>query len=133
MSTFKYKVHNSDTLQLGDSSNTVSILGTLNAAQSVSTYEEVTTTGTADVADPDISYTLITSGGAHSVTLADGSFVGQVKNISITAVASGTITITPAHLSDATNIVMAEIYDNVTLVFDGTDWNIALATGITTS
>ena len=132
MSTFEYKVNKNDTLQFGDSSNTISIPGKITADKSVSTFEEVTTTGTADVLDPSISRSIVTSGGAHSVTLADGTFVGQVKKVYL-VVDGGTMTLTPAHLSDGTNIVFADVYGSVELIFDGTDWNISQASGITVS
>jgi hypothetical protein len=125
MSTFEYKVKPGDTLQLGSTGTATKVGGV-----KVSRYEEVTTTGSSDVADPAIEYTMITSGGAHTVTLADGSFDGQVKKIIITAVASGTITITPANFANGTSMTMAEILDSVELIWDGSDWNIAQASGV---
>jgi hypothetical protein len=115
MGTFEYKVKTGDVLKLGNTETD---------------YEKITTTGSSDVANPDKKYTLITSGGAHTVTLADGSYNGQVKKIVITAVAAGTITITPANFANGTSMTMAEILDSVELVFDGTNWNIAQAAGV---
>ena len=142
MTTFEYKVDR-DTLTLGNSSTTVSVLGNATIAGTmaitgattltaqVHSYEKVTTTGSSDVVDPAVYASLITSGGAHTVTLADGTYTGQVKKIIITAVAAGTITITPAHFADGTSMVMAEISDSVELIFDGTNWNMAQASGVT--
>ena len=148
MANFTYKVKPGDTLVVGDSSNAVNIPSTLavtsnatvggtlavtgatSLTKQVHTYEEVTTTGTSDVVDPAKEFSLITSGGAHTVTLADGTYDGQVKTITITDVTAGTITITPANFADGTSITMAEIFDSVTLIFDGTDWNVASASGI---
>lgn len=155
MATFEYKVTGSDTLQLGNSNTPVNCPGTFNVTGNaaiggtlgltgtlgvtgvfsplggiVRTYEKVTTTGTDDVIDPAKEISLITSGGAHTVTLANGTFLGQCKKIIISSVAAGTITITPANLADGTSLTMAEILDSVELLWDGTNWNIAQAAGI---
>jgi hypothetical protein len=102
----------------------------LDGYQAIESYEKVTTTGTSDVVDPAKSVSMITSGGAHTVALADGTYTGQVKKIVITSVAAGTITITPANFSDGTSMTMAEILDSVELIWDGSDWNIAQASGV---
>lgn len=143
MSTFEYKVNKGDTLQLGNSDSTaVSIPSTLTVtgattltgavtltAGTAVTYESVTTTGTADVVDPDKRYSFVTSAGAHTVTLADGSFAGQEKTI-ILSVDGGTVTLTPANFADGTSLTFDDILDTATLVFDGTDWNLAAASGV---
>lgn len=128
MGTFTYKLNPDDTFAIGDSSNSVIIAGSL-AAPIAATYESVTTTGTADVVDPDIKYSLVTSAGAHTVTLADGSFAGQEKTV-ILSVDGGTITLTPANFADGTSLTFADILDTATLIFDGTDWNLAAASGV---
>ena len=130
MADFEYKLNSGDTLNIGDSSNTVAISGSTNLSKMVYSYEKVTTTGTDDVLDPAKYASLVTSGGAHTVTLANGTYVGQVKKIVITAVAAGTITVTPASFSNGTSMTMAEILDSVELIWDGTNWNIAQAAGI---
>jgi len=122
MSVFKYKVNKGDVLKLGDG-NQVEIEGVLTS------YEKVASTASG-IIDPLKAYTMITSAGAHTITLADGENVGQLKKIVITSVAAGTITVTPANLSDGTSLTMAEILDSVTLIWDGTSWNIAEASGI---
>ena len=102
----------------------------LDGSQAIESSEKVTTTGTADVVSPDKAISMITSGGAHTVTLADGTYVNQVKKIIITAVAAGTITITPANFANGTSMTMAEILDSVELIWDGSDWNISQASGV---
>lgn len=96
----------------------------------IESYEKVTTTGSSDVADPDVATTLITSGGAHTVTLADGTTDGQIKKIIISDVTAGTITITPANFADGTSMTMAEVLDCAELLWDGTNWNIIGGSGI---
>lgn len=136
MGTYTYKVRGSDTLKLGTSNNPVSIPGTLTVTGATTltggaavTYESVTTTGTSDVVDPDAKYSFITSAGAHTVTLADGSFAGQEKTI-ILSVDGGTVTLTPANFADGTSLTFADALDTATLVFDGSDWNLAAASGV---
>ena len=148
MATFEYKVNPGDTLQLGDSSNATSIPGTIAVASNASvggtlavtgaltptggivrTYEKVTTTGTADVLNPAKEISLITSAGAHTVTLANGTFDGQCKKI-ILSVDGGTVTLTPANLADGTSITLDDILDSVELLWDGTNWNIMQAAGV---
>ena len=141
MATYKYKVKGSDTLQLGESDNTVSIpsnasiAGTLSVTGvatlggDVKTFEYVTTTGTSDVVDPAKYASIVVSSGAHTVTLADGTYDGQVKKI-ILLVDGGTVTLTPTHLVVGTSITFADALDSVELIFDGNHWHIAQASGI---
>ena len=142
MATFEYKVKNGDTLQLGDSSNTVSVPGAQTVAGnltvtgnvsssgvSVKSYEKVTTTGSSDVVDPAVEVSLVTTGGAHTVTLADGSTDGQVKTI-ILAGDGGNMTLTPANFADGTSLTFADVLDSATLIWDGSNWNVAQGAGL---
>lgn len=135
MSTFEYKVISGDTLQLGNSSNTISIPGAVSVSGAltslidVKTYEKVSTTGTSDSVDPDKYVSLITSTGAHTVTLADGTYDGQVKKV-ILSVDGGTVTLTPANFADGTSLTLADILDCVELIWDGSNWNIAQGAGL---
>ena len=129
MSDFEYKLNSGDTLNIGDSSNTVAIAGSASITKNVYNYEEVTTTGSSDVVDPSKYVSLVTSAGAHTVTLPNGTYVGQVKKVILT-VDGGTVTLTPASLAEGTSITMADVFDSVELIWDGTNWNIAQASGI---
>jgi len=128
MAIFKYKVKSGDTLQLGDASNTVNVLGQITGIKT-ETYESITTDGTGDVVDPNARYSFITSAGAHTVTLADGTYDGQVKSI-ILSVDGGTVTLTPANFADGTSLTFAYALDTAVLVWDGSDWNLAEASGV---
>ena len=128
MAIFKYKVKPNDTLQLGDASNTVNVLGQITGIKT-ETYESITTDGTGDVVDPNARYSFITSAGAHTVTLADGTYDGQVKSI-ILSVDGGTVTLTPANFADGTSLTFADELDTAVLVWDGSDWNLAEASGV---
>ncbi|MDD4780354.1 MAG: hypothetical protein PHT02_07100 [Tissierellia bacterium] len=62
-----------------------------------------------------------------AMTLADGT-EGQmitIKTIDIT----NTCSITPTNLTDGTSITLSTLYSSVTLVFDGTDWDIVSTMG----
>ena len=124
MATFEYKVRKGETLLLGDSLSATKTPGAI-----VKTYEKVTSTASGAI-NPLTALSLITSGGAHTMTLADGTFDGQVKKIVISLVAAGTITVTPANFANGTSMTMAEILDSVELVWDGSNWNIAQAAGV---
>jgi hypothetical protein len=126
---FTHKIKDNQVLLFG-SETTPRFIMRLDGAQAIESYEKVTTTGTSDVADPDKANTLITSGGAHTVTLADGTYTGQIKNIVISSVAAGTITVTPANFANGTSITMDGLFDSVKLVWDGTNWNVAEASSI---
>lgn len=124
-----YEVLDSNDLYIGKETAPRFLFRT-DGAQPILSYEKITTTGSSDVADPNKAVTLITSGGAHTVTLADGSFAGQTKKIIISDVTAGTITLTPANFADGTSLTMAEILDYVELLWDGTNWNIVTGAGL---
>lgn len=77
--------------------------------------------------------TVITSAGAETRTLADGSSVGQVKHI-LFGTDGGTVTLTIASAAAAENVVtFAEAGQAITLLWDGTVWNyIGMQSGDTT-
>lgn len=65
--------------------------------------------------------TVLTTTGANALTLADGTFVGQLKEI-LLAVDGGDGTLTPANLSGGTTITFSNAGDYVMLQWNGTDW-----------
>lgn len=128
MGNFIYKVKVDETLLIGteDAPRAIFRLG---GAQPILSSETVVTTGTADVVDPDIAVSLVETAGAHTVTLADGTYTGQVKKI-ILQVDGGTMTLTPANLTEGTSLTFADAMDCVELLWDGTNWNMISASSL---
>lgn len=62
-----------------------------------------------------------TTGSGHASTLADGTFVGQMKKIQL-IVDAGDLVLTPANLAAGTTITFADVGDYAVLVWNGTDW-----------
>lgn len=65
----------------------------------------------------------ITTTGANALTLADG-VAGQLLILTMIA-DGGDGTLTPSNLAGGTTITFNDVGDTVTLVFDGTNWNVA--------
>lgn len=82
------------------------------------------------------SMTVMTTTGAEAFTLADGTKVGQIKEILMT-VDGGDGTLTPTSLSGATTITFSNVGDYVALQWDGSDWVVVkrfnMATGAITT
>lgn len=68
-------------------------------------------------------FTAWTSGGAVAGTLADGTRLGQLKEITL-VVAGGTGTLTPANFADGTTIAFSAVGDNVLLRWSAAGWKI---------
>jgi hypothetical protein len=66
-------------------------------------------------------YTAWTTTAANAGTLADGSFVGQLKKVQL-IVDGGDGTLTPSNLADGTTITFADAGDFALLRWNGTDW-----------
>lgn len=66
-------------------------------------------------------YTAVTTTGADALTLADGTFPGQLKKIKM-IVDGGDGTLTPTSLADGTTITFADAGDYVVLRWNGTEW-----------
>jgi len=111
MALFEYKVKADDTLVLPESS------------------EEITTTGTGDVVDPDIRHSRVTTGGAHTVTLADGTVTGQIKEIILIS-DGGDMTLTPDNFADGTSLTFADDLDYAKLRWSGSDWELVGGAGL---
>lgn len=68
-------------------------------------------------------YTSIsTDAGGDAFTLANGTFVGQLKKIQLIVDGGGNGVVTPANLAGGTTITFADAGDFCILVWDGTDW-----------
>lgn len=128
MKTFIYKIKDEEELLIGSDSVPRGVFR-FDGFQAIESFEKVVST-VSGVISPIKANTMITSAGAHTMTLADGVYVGQKKKIVIASVAAGTITITPANFSDGTSMTMAEILDSVELIWDGSNWNISQASGV---
>jgi hypothetical protein len=63
-----------------------------------------------------------TTTGANALTLADG-VQGQIKNITL-LVESGEVQIDPANFANGSSITLDTAGENVTLMFNGTEWQI---------
>lgn len=61
--------------------------------------------------------------GSDAGTLADGTYVGQLKMIQMVA-DTGDGTLTPANFADGTTITFADVGDCALLLWDGSDWNV---------
>ena len=74
--------------------------------------------------------TEVTTTGADALTLADGTVVGQVKNIIMVA-DGGTGTLTPANFADGSTIAFDDVGDHVSLMWNGSAWRTVLNVGCT--
>lgn len=91
----------------------VTIPGTISAVQQALSG--------AGAIDPAIGFTVVTTTGANALTLANGTQVGQTKEILLT-VDGGDGTLTPTSLSGGTTITFSAVGDYVELVWNGTAW-----------
>lgn len=84
--------------------------------------ETITATGALAPAKM-VSY-LNTTSGAQALTLADGSYVGQTKIVTVTVFGTGNnAVLTPAHLaSPYTTITFNSLGDTISLVWGGSSW-----------
>ena len=84
---------------------------------SVNSVQQISGPGAISLATP---ITEITTTGADSYTLADG-VIGQTKII-IMIVDGGDATITPTTFATGTTITMADVNDNITLLYGANGW-----------
>lgn len=75
--------------------------------------------------------TVSVDAGGDAYTLANGTVIGQLKSIRLTATAGGTGVITPANLAAGTTITLTTAKDSVLLQWNGTDWVVLDANGAT--
>lgn len=67
------------------------------------------------------TFTALTTTGVNALTLANGTFAGQIKEILMT-VDGGDGTLTPTSLDGGTTIVFSNVGDFVMLQWNGTAW-----------
>jgi len=87
--------------------------GILNAAQ-----QALSGAGAVNVTS---YYTAVTTTGANALTLANGTFAGQLKKIQL-IVDGGDGTLTPTSLTGGTTITFADAGDYCLLLWDGDSW-----------
>ena len=89
---------------------------------------------TSLVAGVDTAITEIDATSAiGTITLANGSD-GQIKTfLNVSTSGTYTVTITPANLRGATNILLNAPGENVTCMFKNSNWNIIAGNGYTTT
>ena len=93
------------------------VANTIQSASIIGSVQQISGPGAIDVT----SYiTEITTTGADDYTLADG-VAGQIKIISM-IVDGGDATITPTTLATGTTITMADVNDNITLLYGTNGW-----------
>ena len=96
----------------------------------VHTSEEITAAGALSL---DYATSVVRSGGAIALTLADATDVGHRKRV-IMAVDGGTATLTPATFLNGTSIAFADAADAVDLEWTGTQgWALIGNTGAVAS
>lgn len=66
-------------------------------------------------------YTAVTTTGADALTLANGTFPGQLKKIKM-IVDGGDGTLTPTSFTNGTTITFADVGDYALLLWDGDSW-----------
>jgi hypothetical protein len=66
-------------------------------------------------------YTAVTTTGANALTLANGTFAGQLKKVQL-IVDGGDGTLTPTSLTGGTTITFADAGDFALLLWDGDSW-----------
>lgn len=67
------------------------------------------------------AFTTITTTAADALTLADGTTVGQIKNMTMIS-DGGDGTLTPANYADGTTITFNDVGDHVSLMWNGSAW-----------
>ena len=83
--------------------------------------QALSTTGSSDAANVTSYYTAITSTGAHTVSLADGSHNGQLKLVRL-VVDGGTVTFTPDTFADGTSLALADAGDEALFRWGPSGW-----------
>lgn len=112
------------------------VAGAVTSGDLVATYIPVVagdsiTAGTGGAISVATYYTgLATDAGGDAYTLANG-VSGQMKVIRLVTDGGGDAVITPANLAGGTTITLNDAGDEVTLVFDGTDWVVIKNIGAT--
>lgn len=68
-------------------------------------------------------YTSVASdAGGDAITLADGTFPGQLKKIKLITDGGGDAVLTPANFSNGATITFADVGDYAVLLWNGTEW-----------
>jgi hypothetical protein len=90
--------------------------GSVEIAKAAYTSSTITANGAASTA---ATYIICNKGSALTVSIADGTVVGEYKII--TNKGAGAATVTPANFAQGANFTLAQ-YDGCQIVWDGTNW-----------
>jgi hypothetical protein len=94
-------------------------------------YEELTNDGAASVILP-VTYLIKSSTGAKAVTLANGTYEGQVKFITMmTYTSSGATVVTPANFADGTTISFDAVGEGWVGIYHAGQWYTLAINGAT--
>lgn len=85
--------------------------------------QEDLSAGATAAVSVDEFYTAVTTTAASATTLADGTFIGQLKLIHL-IVDGGTLTLTPSNLANGTTITYADAGDASLLLWNGSNWRV---------
>lgn len=69
--------------------------------------------------------------GGDTATLADGTIVGQLKEIVLSATAGGTVVVTPSNFADGSTITLTTAYDKCLLMWNGSAWRLVAGVNAT--
>jgi len=89
--------------------------------------EDVTTPGACS---PSLGTSRLLVDGTDAVTLADGTTVGQRKNITmLTGITTPIANVTPANFTDGTSFALSAVGATAVLEWDGTGWALVGGSG----
>jgi hypothetical protein len=101
----------------------------IKAREAPAAAEETVASGALD---PDILHSDIDVTGTQAYTLADGNVIGFSKTIRVTVAASTPDgTLTPTSLADGTSIDLDAVGEELTLMWNGTNWRVTSIAGAT--
>lgn len=67
-------------------------------------------------------YTAVTNTGADALTMADGTYAGQLKKVQMIVDPGTDSTLTPANFTNGTTVTFADVGDFAIFVWDGNSW-----------
>ena len=72
----------------------------------------------------------VATGVGQVLTIPDGTYVGQMKFVCAkSGYGTNTTFVTPTHFADGTKVTLSANFHSVALMWNGTQWNVALLGG----
>lgn len=72
----------------------------------------------------------VATGVGQVLTIPDGKWVGQIKFVCAkSGYGTNTTFVTPTHFADGTKVTLSANFHSVALMWDGSNWNVALLGG----